>query len=373
MLESNAEFSHSYNGSSAVVPITAETLRLAAGHLSGRKHEAVVAVADHMAAGSPTRLSPEKRKRLQKLLDAFAHSGIAGVIRMSVPHHPSLKPLRNDYDANHIRKVMTWPEAFGQRDRLDVALLAYEGFTPTLISRHLGKSVHSVRLHLKEFEAFGHYDLDAVPLPQIEASPDVLRAVAAATNVIFTSKRALAVAMWVEGCDICDIAETFGAKEDDVLAWLKLFERIGLESLYPARRLELTNGRAKAVLKTSRTIIAKRRDAPALPTATNSITSVVASVPEVTTNEPSADEHAATAACLARDIFDIACTINLTDAAVEAKMTKSYSVKIRLNAISQIARGTDIKVVAKRAKTKPDAVKDWVRLYVEGGLKAILV
>lgn len=72
--------------------------------------------------------------------------------------------------------------------------------------------------------------------------------------------------------------------------------------------------------------------------------------------------------CMSRTVLKRIDPASLT---LEAARTKSYTVKVRLNAIQQVARGKPLAVVERRVKVRSGVVADWVRRYVHSGYKAL--
>jgi hypothetical protein len=54
-------------------------------------------------------------------------------------------------------------------------------------------------------------------------------------------------------------------------------------------------------------------------------------------------------------------------AIAEARSTRNYVIKVRLNALTQLARGKSAKEVARQVKSRPEVVLEWASRYLESG------
>jgi transposase len=337
---------------SAIGPLERAMLHQASLLLSGEKRLAIAAVAaslsGHPYAAEKAGLS---ERSLEGLVKAFLRDGIGGIIRRAARPDFSKLPMRSDYSEHTVRKLIKKAVGSNEKRRLKIALWAYRGMKPHEISKEIGCSLAAVKKALREFDAFGHVEPHLVEAPKLSGNPDLLRAIANSTEVAFTCKRAEAVAMSIEGADVDDIGWAFNVKNVEVIGWLKLYERIGIESLFPARHAEFS---VDASQRTTAPNICEMR------TDEDDSTARVALEPYPDPSTPDLEA-----------VVALAQWINPEDTRVESRLIKSYTAKVRLNAISQVARGKSLADVGRQVKARPAVVGEWIQRYLSSGYESL--
>jgi len=345
MLDRTTDGHDANPGERIAASLPPEMLRKASLLLKGRKRLALKAVADHisgdLAAASASGISGSD---LRRMVRAYLNTGIAGVLRDRSLSRRDALPMRGDYSEGVITELLSDDLPADAVLRLTIALHAYRGLPLHKIAKSVFRSPAAVKSYLREFDIHGHAGAVSASPAVIYADPEVLRAISASTAVSYTAKRALAVAMWVDGGGIEDIALTFAVAQSTVIDWLKLFERIGLDSLFPARLAETDQG----------------------------VLEVACESPDDPAGRGGADESLPRSIQVSdADVTHLLKRIDPASLTLEAARTKSYTVKVRLNAIRQVARGKPLAVVERRVKVRSGVVADWVRRYVHSGYKAL--